>query len=77
MVHMGNHQKNAEIPGQLRQGMKQGHGIRPAGYRHDTALSRGKESLSPDSLCHLFYEKMHTPRLVIIIPLNKRLSLDM
>ena len=77
MVHMGNHQRKVKHWSQLRQDLKQGHGIRPAGYRHDTALSGDKKSLAPDSFFYLFYEKMHTSRLVVIIPLKKRLSLAM
>jgi hypothetical protein len=57
--------------------MQQGHGIRPAGYRHDTAVSWGKEPSGANSLFYLFYEKMHTSRLAIIIPLKKQLSLAM
>jgi hypothetical protein len=57
--------------------MQQGHGIRPAGYRHDTPLSRGKKLPALNSLFYLFYEKMHAPRMVVIIPLKKQLSLAM
>ncbi len=77
MIHMGNHQKKVKGRGQLRQRLEKGHGIRPAGYRHDTALSGGKKLLASDSFFYLFYEKMHTSRLAAIIPLKKRLSLAM
>ena len=77
MIHMGNHKKKIKDRGQLRQGLKQGRGIRPAGNSHDTALSGGKKPLTADGFFYFFYEKMHMPRRVIIIPLNKRLSLAM
>lgn len=77
MVHMGNHQKKVKNWGQLHQDLKQSHGVWPAGNRHDTALSGNKKPLTADGFFYFSYEKMHTSRLVVIIPLKKRLSLAM